>query len=114
MDNEKQVNVLGVNYKLRLDNSETNLKLSELEGYCDTSTKEIAVNNYSVARLLDKSKQSVVIKKIIRHEITHAFLYESGLDVNSEWATNEELIDWIAMQGLKLFKAWQEAGAIDE
>ncbi len=27
-------------------------------------------------------------------------------------AHNEELVDWIAIQGPKLYKAWQEAGAV--
>ena len=47
-----------------------------------------------------------------RHEIVHAFLFESGLAENSEWAQNEEMVDWIAKQGPKLIKAWQEAGAL--
>lgn len=41
----------------------------------------------------------------------------SGLNVNSlpcedGWATNEEMVDWIAIQGPKIFKAWKEAGAL--
>ena len=41
-------------------------------------------------------------KKILRHEIIHAFLYESGLDINShdidQWARDEEMVDWMAIQ----------------
>ena len=51
-------------------------------------------------------------QKNLRHEIIHAFLFESGLAENSEWAQNEEMVDWIAKQGPKLIKAWQEAGAL--
>ena len=56
-------------------------------------------------------------KQALRHEIVHAFLYESGLDDNGaipqiSWAKNEEMVDWIALQGTKLYKAWQEAGAL--
>lgn len=47
------------------------------------------------------------------NEIVHAFLLESGLDENSEWARNEELVDWIAIQGPKIWKAWQEADAVE-
>lgn len=36
--------------------------------------------------------------KVTRHEIIHAFLEESGLADNSEWARNEEMIDWFAIQ----------------
>ncbi len=55
-----------------------------------------------------------IIRRTARHEIVHAFLAESGLDQNSDWARNEEIVDWIALQGPKIFKAWQEAGAINE
>lgn len=58
----------------------------------------------------------VYSKKTLRHEITHAFLFESGLEDNSNeadaWARNEEMVDWIAFQGPKIYAAWQEAGAI--
>lgn len=40
-------------------------------------------------------------KKVLRHEIVHAFLYESGLWQNAYgskcWAKNEEMIDWMAI-----------------
>ena len=49
---------------------------------------------------------------MLRHEIVHAFLYESGLDVSSEWARNEEIVDWIALQTPKLQKAFEEAGCL--
>ena len=42
----------------------------------------------------------------------HAFLHESGLAVNSDWAQNEEMVDWFALQAPKLFKAFKEAGAL--
>lgn len=32
----------------------------------------------------------------------HAILFESGLDHNTEWARNEEVVDWIAIQFPKL------------
>lgn len=57
-----------------------------------------------------------MLKEVLRHEIAHAFFYESGLWDSSNgttaWATNEEMIDWIAIQGLKLYTAWEEAEAV--
>ena len=49
-------------------------------------------------------------KVVIRHELIHAFLFESGLDAAS-WAMNEEMVDWFALQAPKLMKAFEEAGA---
>lgn len=58
------------------------------------------------------------VKQTLRHEIVHAFLDESGLCDNarnssiSSWSKNEEMVDWIAIQGPKIAKAWEEAGAV--
>lgn len=56
-------------------------------------------------------------KQTLRHEIVHAFLSESGLSHNSAcaempWAKNEEMVDWIAIQGEKIYEAWRTAGAV--
>jgi hypothetical protein len=49
----------------------------------------------------------------LRHEIVHAFFFESGLAQSSnkceDWAMNEEMVDWIARQGLKIYAAWKAA-----
>ena len=41
------------------------------------------------------------MKATLRHEIIHAFLFESGLQtcaftIEGPWAENEEMIDWFA------------------
>ena len=51
-------------------------------------------------------------KQVIRHEIIHAFVFESGLDTCSDWAKNEEMVDWIAIQFPKLLKAFKEADCL--
>ena len=55
-------------------------------------------------------------KLFLRHEIVHAYLYESGLRENSEkqyaWADNEEMVDWFAIQGPKIFKTYKELGVL--
>ena len=62
-------------------------------------------------------RKTEIMKETLRHEIVHAFFNESGLMESSNqysgaWAHNEELVDWIALQGGKIYKAWKEAGAI--
>ena len=59
-----------------------------------------------------------LVKQVLKHEIVHAFLVESGLAFSSHsivgaWAMNEEMVDWIAWNGEKLYKAWKEAGLVD-
>ncbi len=47
---------------------------------------------------------SVYKNEVARHEIIHAFLSESGLKSCSSWATNEEMIDFFAIQFPKIVK----------
>jgi uncharacterized membrane protein len=60
----------------------------------------------------DLASQAVDQKRILRHEIIHAFLFESGLadDSNSAdaWAVNEEMVDWFARQAPKIYKVYKE------
>lgn len=56
-------------------------------------------------------------REIIRHELVHAFLNESGLRYNSHtpdcaWAQNEEMVDWFAIQFPKMQKAFEQADAL--
>ena len=56
-------------------------------------------------------------KQLMRHEIVHAFLSESGLSANAlspdgAWALNEEMVDWFAIQGPKIVSARQAAPAL--
>ena len=60
---------------------------------------------------------SMLYREIIRHEIIHAFLYESGLDGeshsnSSSWATDEEIIDWFAIQLKKKKKVYEKLDLI--
>ena len=54
------------------------------------------------------------IRQILRHEIVHAHLHESGLHDNSidGWAVNEEMVDWIAIQLPKMVTAMEEVLAL--
>ena len=58
-------------------------------------------------------QQHANLKRVLRHEIVHAFLMESGLDEDSHtydkgWATNEEMVDWFARQAPKIYKVYKE------
>lgn len=116
MSKDKRIDILGTPYDLIISNSDKDIKLKDMDGYCDNTGKLCVVDDYG-EKTVDyhrKSNLEKQMKKNIRHELTHAFLYESGLAENSDWATCEEMVDWIAMQGLKLYQAWKEAGAADE
>lgn len=116
------LNVLGTEYNVieKKYNEDGAFSDKNIDGYCDGMRKIIVIcdmTTYKGWEKEDKLTAKIAEKMTLRHEIVHAFLQESGLDSNSltcdgAWARNEELVDWIALQGIKIYKAWQEAGAI--
>ena len=57
------------------------------------------------------------MQETLRHEIVHAFFNESGLKESSNgcesgWAKNEEMVDWIALQLPKIYKACESVNAL--
>ena len=69
----------------------------------------------------NESKEFItnIQKEILRHELIHAFLYESGLNFSSHtiedcgWACDEELVDWIAIQFPKIYKIYKKLNILD-
>lgn len=111
---EKRINILGSEWTIKEQSESENEKLKDCDGYADWTIKEIVVEREMCGTLDDIEKY---FRKVLRHEIVHAFLAESGLYECSgkveSWALNETMVDWIARQGQKIYKAWQEAGALD-
>lgn len=108
------LNILGTEYNIDVIPRSNDEMLSDKDGYCDDSVKLISVADFAAEKESLDSKRDIeaVKKKVLRHEIVHAFLCESGLAENSDWAQNEELVDWIAIQGPKIYAAWQKACAL--
>lgn len=97
-----KLNILGTEYEIiRNASVEEYPKLKNCDGYTDQSIKQIVIPEF-VKDDMSEEDLEYYTKKVIRHEIVHAFMYESGLDSNSEYAKNEELIDWIAIQFEKI------------
>lgn len=117
-------NVLGTNYTIAIkkyDEDEAFARRS-ICGYCDGMIKQIVVCDMSTYEAWEHESLETVAasqRATIRHEIVHAFLNESGLmdstfSIDSAWAKNEEMVDWFALQGQKIYAAWQSVGAVDE
>lgn len=104
------VNILGTEYEIHKQSSKENPKLENSNGICEQYSKKIVLNT------LEEEKQDVMIvenveeleKKTLRHEIIHAYLGESGLRSSSEWAENEEMVDWFAIQFPKILNVYKE------
>lgn len=110
------INILGSKWSLINRNYEDDILFQQdVLGYTDQSTKTIVIvknrpNNPHMYNNLDP-----VVKETIRHEIIHAFLDESGLCecTKDNWARNEEMIDWFAIQFPKIVKAMNKAKALE-
>lgn len=94
------VNVLGTNYTIVKSNKAEDDLLADSDGYCDYTVKRIVIGTFEPTSDSLKDLKAYE-KKVIRHELVHAFLFESGLGQNS-WAENEEIVDWIAFQFPKM------------
>ena len=110
-----EVSVLGTPYTV-YTGCETEGHLKNCAGYIDVTTKEIFIGK------AENDEDSVsdtdrYLRSVIRHELLHAFFFESGLWANSvsvdAWAQSEEMTDWLALQFPKIYAAFQEAGALD-
>lgn len=105
---EKTVNVLGTPYTIRLSSEKEDPELKKLNGYCMTLQKLIVIDDKP-----NNTTEDSISKRTIRHELLHAFFYESGLDNEAPWTSYEEtLVDWIAIQFPKMLKAMKEADAL--
>lgn len=103
--------ILGTEYTLIESNESDDSKLVGRDGYCDTSVKKCVVDDMSNTDTDAKENLPEYKKSVKRHELIHAFLYESGLD-SCSWACNEEMVDWLAIQSPKLLKAFKDADAL--
>lgn len=108
-----KVNIMGRPWSVELKTIVQEPRFSDCDGFCDWSVKKIVVRKEVEGSLED---MNVYAKKVIRHEIVHAFLFECGLGHSTigveSWAMNEEMVDWVARIGPDIYKAWEKVGAV--
>ena len=82
-------------------------KFADANGLCEMYSHKIVLRNIKEEPECFENLEAFK-RKVIRHEVVHAFFAESGLRNNSEYAENEELVDWIAIQFPKMLKVMGE------
>lgn len=101
----QKINILGTEYTIE----EKELQDQEIDGFCDNTLKLIVIRSDNANKVGDFI---FLQKKVLRHEIIHAFLYESGLQCNwqhfEQFGQDETTVDWFAIQSPKIFKVFQE------
>lgn len=116
------ITVLGDTYKIRTADPAEDpvLRDNDFAAYCNAITREIVIGDLDknpCYKHCTEAEKKQIYKRLLRHEIVHAFFDESGLahsanSCDSAWSTNEEMVDWIAIQGPKIYEAWLMAGAL--
>lgn len=119
-----KINVLDTDYSIFYRTEEEDPSLIDCLGYCDKYQKIIVINDSSKdeAKEMDKEGKTdqwsksyeFLQKKVLRHELTHAFVTECGLSEcsSTQWVNNEEAIDFMAINGQKLVELFKRAGAL--
>lgn len=115
---KKTVNILGTEYTIETHkiSEDKVLKDNQYGGYCCDDEPLIVIADSDEEEYFEdytEKEKKLWISKTLRHEITHAFLDESGLQSSANaceksWARNEEMVDWFAIQSPKIFKVFQE------
>ena len=126
-DSTRIVQILGVPWTIRFFSSEET-DVFEKDG-CDAyvlegarvivaERKKFDSNDRDLKELneYDRKSDRTRANRVLRHEIIHAFLIESGLDASSlqngddGWATNEEMVDWFARMWPRIQAVYKELG----
>ena len=113
MNNGKIINVLGTLYRVDMVPESEDPKLKDMDGYMDPSIKRIVVADVNQRPADNESVHNPewFQKNIVRHELIHAFITESGLE-DAFWH-NEDMVRWLAYMFPRLLVAFKEAGAME-
>jgi len=107
-----KVNILGQEYEIKKQSEIENpkLKTRRANGLAELYSKELIIS--TEASIEDEETYSNLAdyeKKVIRHEIVHAFFHESGLN---DYCHDEQLVDWLAVQIPKIKKAMESVDCL--
>ena len=105
------VNILGTDYDVSYKHPSEDEMLNSCDGYCDRTSKTIVVTTKNTNFDDFESYQ----KECLRHELIHAFMFESGLSGNWEhkdYGHEETVVDWFAIQSPKIIKTFYECGVL--
>lgn len=112
-DDAKTVDILGSKWTIKYVDDDP--AFEQANGYTNDAAREITIENVKISDdplLYDMQSQYINQKRVLRHELIHAYLYESGLGDSSNncdaWAVNEEMVDWFARNIPKMIVTFKE------
>lgn len=113
MDNRTEmVNILGSMWTVKFEPVSSSPRYEKCNGWCDNSVKECHIGIRPESDM-QQMKMIDFYKSIARHEIIHAFLYESGIVTaasirTNKWCKDEMMIDWMAAQMPKIYDVFEQ------
>ena len=112
-DDVKTVDILGSKWTIKYVDDDP--EFEQANGYTNDAAREIVIENVKTSDdplSFDMQSQYTNQKRVLRHELIHAYLYESGLGDSSNscdaWAVNEEMVDWFARNIPKMIITFKE------
>lgn len=112
-DDVKTVDILGSKWTIKYVDDDP--AFEQANGITNDAAREIIIENVKMTNdplAFDMQSQYINQKRVLRHELIHAYLYESGLGDSSNscdaWAVNEEMVDWFARNSPKIFATFKE------
>ena len=105
-----RVDILGTEYDVISSNPDEDSKLKDADGYCDWTVRQIVIDLHNDSDSNTVGDINMYNDKVLRHEVIHAYLHESGLGEAATFDDEhfEQLVDWIAIQYPKLAKTFAE------
>lgn len=106
--NNTTVNILGTKYKIVFKA----VGDANYDGLCDPYSKIITIRTDNTNNI---SNFDFVINLSLRHEIIHAFMFESGLGhcwEHKPIGHEETTVDWFAYQAPNIYKVFSELGVL--
>ncbi|WP_279006098.1 hypothetical protein [Thomasclavelia cocleata] len=91
-----KINILGEEWVVEFANEKDDQQLKDAGGYTSTENSE--------RRIVINENSYISKELVLRHEIIHAFLFETGLGFCSDWAINEEMVNYFARNWEKIDK----------
>lgn len=117
MQNIFKVDILGSEWIIKYLDEDP--RFEHAEGFTNEALREITIENVKASDDpldFDIPSQYVNQKRVLRHEVIHAYLYESGLGDSSNscdaWAVNEEMVDWFARNLPKMTATFKELNCL--
>ena len=108
------VNILGTDYNIFLKTTQEDESLNVYSGYCDKFKKKIVIRIFSEEEMSKDNDYTENVEGMLNdtliHELTHAFLYESGF--NWTEISEEDICYWMSSNLLKLNKIYEKVKII--